>query len=60
MRLLIINRIGGGRMRSLPFFFLNKQEGGLHQTHRCTYPLTDTLVRKTFLANDFTRQLLLW
>lgn len=47
MRLLIINRLDGGRMRSLPFFFfLNKQEGGLHQTHRCTYPLTDT--RKLF------------
>lgn len=56
---LIINQIGGERMRS-SLSGKKKQEEGLHQTHRCTYPLTDTLVKKTFLAGDFTRQLLLW
>ena len=67
---LTINWIGGGRMRSLNFFFFHRNgctehKGGFHQTHRCTYAcaLTDNARTENFfffLGSYITRQLLLW
>ena len=53
---LTINWIGGGRMRSLNFFFFfhrngcTEHKGGFHQTHRCTYAcaLTDNACTENF------------